>query len=71
MDKYNKTLKKWFKFESFREKQLEIIQAVIEDKRDACAIFFTGAGKSLCYQFPPVHLNKTCLSYFSTHFVDE
>ncbi len=61
MDKYKKTLKKWFGFDDFRDKQLEIIKAVLEDKKDVCAIMFTGSGKSLCYQFPAVHANKTVL----------
>jgi Werner syndrome ATP-dependent helicase len=61
MGKYQKTLKKWFGFDDFRKNQLNIIQAVIEDYQDACVIMFTGAGKSLCYQFPPIHTNTTCL----------
>lgn len=61
MDIYLKTLKEHFKFDSFRDKQLEIIKTILEEKRDVCAIMFTGAGKSLCYQFPPVFTNKTCL----------
>jgi len=61
MDKYRKTLKKWFGFDDFRDKQLEIIKAVLEDKKDVCVVMFTGSGKSLCYQFPAVHANKTAL----------
>lgn len=61
MGEYEKTLKKYFGFEKFRENQLEIIKHVIEDKKDLCVIMFTGSGKSLCYQFPPVHTNKTAL----------
>lgn len=61
MNKYEKTLKKWFGFDKFREKQLDIIKTIIENKRDVCAIMFTGSGKSLCYQFPAIHLNKTTL----------
>ncbi|ARF09699.1 DEAD/SNF2-like helicase [Indivirus ILV1] len=61
MNKYNKTLKKWFGFDDFREKQLDIIKTIIEEKKDVCAIMFTGSGKSLCYQFPAVHLDKTVL----------
>jgi len=51
------TLKTHFGYDSFREKQLEIIKALL-DKRDVCAIMFTGAGKSLCFQFPPIFTNK-------------
>lgn len=56
--KYNQTLKKYFGFDNFRDKQLDIINAIIKDGRDVCAIMFTGAGKSLCYQFPAIHTDK-------------
>jgi RecQ family ATP-dependent DNA helicase len=56
--KYLKVLKDNFGFDSFRDKQLEIIKAIIEDKKDVCATMFTGAGKSLCYQYPGIYLNK-------------
>ena len=42
---------------SFRPGQLSVINAVLE-KRDCCAFWATGAGKSICYQFPPVHLGE-------------
>ena len=58
---YLKTLKEWFGFDSFRDNQLEIIKSIVEEKRDVCATMFTGAGKSICYQFPAVYLNKTAL----------
>ena len=61
MKKYEDILKQWFGFEKFRDKQLDIIKAVLENKRDVCAIMFTGFGKSLCFQFPAIYTNKTCL----------
>ncbi len=61
MKAYRKTLKQWFGFDSFRDHQPDVIKAVLEDQRDVCAIMFTGAGKSLCYQFPAVHTNKVSL----------
>jgi Werner syndrome ATP-dependent helicase len=61
MKDYLKTLKKWFKFDNFRDKQFEIIDAIINKKQDVCGILFTGAGKSLCYQFPAVHTKKVVL----------
>lgn len=61
VNKYTKILKKHFGFDDFRDKQLEIIKAIVEDKRDVCAIMFTGAGKSLCFQFPPIYCNKTAV----------
>lgn len=58
---YNDTLKKHFKYPEFRDKQLDIIKSILEEKRDVCAIMFTGAGKSLTFQFPPVHTNKIAI----------
>jgi Werner syndrome ATP-dependent helicase len=58
---YYITLKKYFNFDSFRDKQLDIIKTILEDKRDVTATMFTSAGKSLCYQFPAVHTNKLVL----------
>src|SRR3990172_4689218 len=58
---YTKILKKSFGFDEFRDHQLKIIKAIVEDKKDVCAIMFTGAGKSLCFQFPAVALKKTVI----------
>ena len=55
---YEDTLLKYFKFNKFKEKQYEIVDNIIKNKKDVCAIMFTGAGKSLCYQFPAVYLKK-------------
>lgn len=56
MDPYLRTLKTKFSHDAFREKQLDVIRAVIEEKKDVCVIMATGAGKSLCFQFPAVHI---------------
>ena len=58
MGKYTTVLKEKFHYDKFRLKQLDIIRAILDEKRDTCAIMFTGAGKSLCFQFPPVYTQK-------------
>jgi ATP-dependent DNA helicase RecQ len=50
-------LKKYFQMTGFRPGQKEIIEAVLQGK-DALAVLPTGGGKSLCYQFPAVHLQQ-------------
>lgn len=50
-------LKKHFNLEHFRLGQFDIISAVLA-KKDTLAVLPTGGGKSLCYQFPAVYLNK-------------
>ncbi|QKF94731.1 DNA helicase ATP-dependent recq type [Fadolivirus algeromassiliense] len=61
MKKYEDVLKQKFGFDKFREHQLDIIRNVIEGKKDVCVTMFTGAGKSLCYQFPAVYTGKIVL----------
>ncbi|ARF10880.1 DEAD/SNF2-like helicase [Hokovirus HKV1] len=53
-------LKKTYGYDNFRDKQYEIITSLL-DKNDVCAIMFTGAGKSLCFQFPPIIANKLAI----------
>ncbi len=50
-------LEKSFQLSNFRKGQKEIIEAAFAGK-DVMAILPTGGGKSLCYQFPAVYLNK-------------
>ena len=54
------TLKHFWGYDSFRDSQEEIINAVIEGK-DSLALLPTGGGKSLCYQLPALILEGTCL----------
>ncbi|XP_066926608.1 bifunctional 3'-5' exonuclease/ATP-dependent helicase WRN-like [Clytia hemisphaerica] len=54
-------LKATFGFSNFRSTQWEIIRAVIEERKDVCLVMATGAGKSLCYQFPPVFKKGVCV----------
>lgn len=53
-------LKQKFNFEKFRPDQVEIIEAACNGS-DLIAVLPTSGGKSLCYQFPSLHRQKTCL----------
>ena len=46
-----KTLNEFFGFDSFRDGQLEIIEAILKFN-NVLAVLPTGAGKSICYQIP-------------------
>ena len=48
-------LKQYFGYDSFREGQGTIINAILEG-RDVLAVMPTGAGKSICYQVPALML---------------
>ncbi|TXF77418.1 ATP-dependent DNA helicase RecQ [Chryseobacterium sp.] len=54
------TLKHFWGYDTFRDSQEEIINAVISGN-DALALLPTGGGKSLCYQLPAIILEGTCL----------
>ena len=54
------TLKNVFGFDSFREGQRPIVEKLIAG-RPTLAVFPTGAGKSLCYQLPALHLDGLTL----------
>ena len=56
----DKILFKKFKHKKFRNQQEKIIKNVLNGK-DTCAVMYTGSGKSLCYQLPPVYTKKVGL----------
>lgn len=53
--KKNEILKKYFGYDSFREGQETLIDAILTGK-DVLGIMPTGAGKSICYQVPALLL---------------
>ncbi|HLK30140.1 MAG TPA: ATP-dependent DNA helicase RecQ [Puia sp.] len=53
-------LKKYFKHDSFRPLQEDIINAVLQ-KKDVLALLPTGGGKSICFQVPALMSDGLCL----------
>lgn len=58
--KIKRLLNMVYGFDSFRSKQYEIINRIINGE-DVCAIMPTGIGKSLCYQMPAIYLDKPAI----------
>lgn len=53
-------LKKYWGYDAFREKQLDIIQSALSGK-DTLALLPTGGGKSICFQVPAMAEEGMCL----------
>ena len=53
-------LRAYWKFNSFRPLQEEIINSVLE-KKDVLALLPTGGGKSVCFQVPALAQDGLCL----------
>lgn len=53
----HESLERWFGFSSLRPLQKEAVDAAL-DGRDALVVLPTGGGKSLCYQLPPLVLDR-------------
>lgn len=51
------TLAERLKLTSFKPFQREVIDATLQ-RKDTLVVYPTGSGKSLCFQFPPIHENK-------------
>ena len=49
---YEKILKKYYGYDKLKDDQFKIINSIINDEKDICAILATGFGKSICYQLP-------------------
>lgn len=64
LDNYNKILKKYWGYESLKNEQFIIINKIIEENKDICAILATGFGKSICYQLPFL-ISKKCVIVIS------
>lgn len=53
-------LRKYWGFTSFREKQEEVIDAILQGK-DTLALLPTGGGKSICFQVPALVKDGVCI----------
>lgn len=58
------TLRKWFGHTDFREHQRGVIETVL-NKQSCMVVMATGAGKSLCYQLPVIHMRACGWQWFA------
>eukprot|EP00798_Chlamydomonas_sp_ICE-L_P031836 gene31836-7042_t len=55
-----KLLQQYWGYSEFRGPQAEVIQAAL-DGQDCLVVMATGAGKSMCFQIPPLLTKKPCI----------
>ena len=64
-EKYHKRLRKLLEskwgFSELKDKQMEIIEAIVDQKRDVVGLLPTGYGKSMTYTIPPLITKKVCI----------
>lgn len=60
LESYNKILFKKYGYETLKPEQYNIIDIIINKKKDVLGILATGFGKSLCYQMPYL-ISKKCV----------
>src|SRR3546814_21013577 len=58
-------LRRYWKHESFRPLQEEVIQSVLVG-RDTLALMPTGGGKAVCFQVPALMMDGICIDRKST-----
>ena len=63
--KYHKRLRKVLEekwgFSELKPKQMEIIEAIVTDKKDVVGLLPTGYGKSMTFLIPPLITRKVCI----------
>lgn len=60
MEALDDILKKHWNYDSFRPQQLAVIESILAGK-DTLALLPTGAGKSICFQVPPIFQRGICI----------
>lgn len=60
-DPYDEILEMYYGYKKLKPEQKQIIDKVVNEKRDVCAVLATGFGKSVCYQLPHLITNKSVL----------
>jgi ATP-dependent DNA helicase RecQ len=54
------TLREYWGYETFRPKQLEVVETILAG-HDVAVVMPTGGGKSLCYQLPAIVSGRLCV----------